>query len=165
MNVYVDSNVILDLVAQRVPFYEDALDLFLELARDEELFGYVSVKSLADIHYIYKHITHSKEQANKKIIEITDLLDIADNTKTDLLRTLFNNGNDFEDDLIIQLANRMNLDYIVTRNQKHFENSSVKAISPRECLELITEHWIVINDCFWCANLIKLLNYKNLSIV
>ena len=140
MNVYVDSNVIMDLVAQRVPFYEDALDLFLELAREEELFGFVSVKSLADIHYIYKRITHSKEQANKKIIEITDLLKIADNTKSDLLRAIFYNGNDFEDDLIIQLADRMKLDFIVTRNQKDFEGSIVKAITPRECLEMLVEH-------------------------
>lgn len=137
MNVYIDSNIIMDLVAQRTPFYEDALDLFLEIAREKELFGYVSVKSLADIYYIYRHITHSKEQANKKIIEIIDLLNIADNTKSDLLGAIFNNGNDFEDDLIIQLANRMKLDYIVTRNQKDYKNSSVKAITPKECLKMI----------------------------
>lgn len=140
MNIYVDSNIIMDLIAKRVPFYEDALCLFLELAREEKLFGYISVKSLADIHYIYKHLTHSKELANKKIIEITDLLSIADNTKSDLLKAIFYNGKDFEDDLIIQLADRMKLDYIVTRNQKHFENSSVKAITPKECLKMIKEN-------------------------
>ena len=68
-----------------------------------------------------------------------DLLSIADNTKSDLLKAIFYNGKDFEDDLIIQLAGRMKLDYIVTRNQKHFENSSVKAITPKECLKMIKE--------------------------
>jgi len=43
---------------------------------------------------------------------------------------------DYEDALVAVCADRINADYIVTRNIKDFKNSSVKAITPKDFLQL-----------------------------
>lgn len=137
MRIYVDTNVILDFLMKRQPFFDDAYKLFSELAKEDELIGYVSVKALTDIYYLYRKFNHNDIDTIRNVVKLIDILYIADNTKVDLLKALCFFDNDFEDDLIVQLATRMKLDYIVTRNGKDFGKSRVMAITPKECLEIL----------------------------
>ena len=136
MRVYIDTNVIIDLLTQREPFYEDVYKLFENIA-DDRLIAYTSVKSLADVYYILHRNIQNKTETGKLIVKLISLLHVADNTDIDLLRSFSCKTSDFEDNLISQLSSRMMLDYIVTRNVKDFDPSSVKAITPRQCLDIL----------------------------
>ncbi|MBR4462553.1 MAG: PIN domain-containing protein [Erysipelotrichaceae bacterium] len=136
MRVYIDTNVIIDLLAQREPFYKDVFKLFEKIA-DNHLIGYTSVKSLSDVYYVLHRTMHSHEEAGRMIVRTMTLLQVADNTDFDLLRTFSCKTNDFEDNLITQLSSRLMLDYIVSRNVKDFDPSFVKAITPKECLDIL----------------------------
>ena len=48
--------------------------------------------------------------------------------------------NDFEDALLDETSSRINADFIITRNIKHFASSKVKAILPEDFLKLLSEY-------------------------
>ena len=137
MMIYVDTNVIIDFLAHRDPFYEEANELFFHIADLNSLIAYTSVKSLSDVHYIIGRSLHNKTETDRIITKLISLLYVADNTSIDLLKTYSCKTNNFEDNLISQLSKRMMLDYIVTRNVKDFDDSIVKAITPKDCLNIL----------------------------
>ena len=137
MRVFVDSNIIIDHLTKREPFDRDAYDLFSRIAKETDLIGYTSVKSLSDIHYLMKRSLHSSLSALKLITKLTSLLLVLDNTDIDLLKAFSSEVTDFEDALIAESAVRNKLDFIVTRNVRDFERSHIKAITPRQCLDML----------------------------
>ena len=137
MNVYVDTNVIIDLLAKREPFFNDARELFAQIAADNGLNGYTSVKSVSDVYYIIHHCLHDKKEAGKMIVKLISVLYVADNNDIDMLRSFSYKEGDFEGNLISALSARLKLDYIVTRNIKDFGGSAVKAVTPVECLDIL----------------------------
>ncbi len=137
MRVFVDSNIIIDHLTKREPFDRDAYDLFSRIAKETDLIGYTSVKSLSDIHYLMKRSLHSSLSALKLITKLTSLLLVLDNTDIDLLKAFSSGVTDFEDALIAESAVRNKLDFIVTRNVRDFERSRIKAITPRQCLDML----------------------------
>ena len=65
MIVYVDTNIIIDLLAKREPFYSDAYELFLEIAEDDSrLTAYTSLKSISDVYYIMHKYYHDKTKTS-----------------------------------------------------------------------------------------------------
>ena len=138
MRIYVDTNVILDLLAKRDPFYHDAYELFLRIAEDKTLIGYTSVKSIMDIYYILNRYIHDRTETGRNITDLIRLLYVADSTDIDLLKSFSGTSADLEDNLVIETAFRLGLDYIITRNLKDFHNSKVPAISPSDCLKILS---------------------------
>ncbi len=138
MRIYIDTNVIIDLLAKREPFYTDAYDLFLQIAERNDLIAYTSVKSIMDIYYILNRYIHDRFESGRHIVDLIKLLYVADSTDIDLLKSFSGTSNDLEDNLIIEMASRLDLDYIITRNLKDFRNSKVPAISPSDCLKVLS---------------------------
>ncbi len=137
MRIYIDTNVIIDFLTERKPFYDNALMLFDRVAEEDDLIAYTSVKSLSDIYYVIHRNVHDKTETDKLIVKLISLLHVADNTDIDLLKSFSCKTGDFEENLISQLSSRMMLDYIVTRNTKDFDPAFVKAITPRQCLDIL----------------------------
>jgi len=88
INVLLDTNVILDAVANRVPFNKNAEQIFI-LAAEQKIKGYITANSLTDIYYIAKKqlevdyiITRDdiflKSGKNVKNIEIIEPLDFLE---------------------------------------------------------------------------------------
>jgi hypothetical protein len=68
------------------------------------------------------------------LIEIIDVIGID---REVIIESLTSQLTDFEDS-IQSIASRLNnLDYIITRNEKDFTNSEIKAISPKALLDLL----------------------------
>lgn len=137
MIIYIDTNVIIDLLAKREQFYEDAYNLFTEIKKDKFIVAYTSVKSITDIYYILHKYTHDKLITSKAIVDLISVLYIANNSDTDLLKSFSSKVNDFEDSLLDELAARNHIDYIITRNIKDFTNSKVKALTPKQFLDML----------------------------
>ena len=138
MRIYIDTNVIIDLLAKRETYYQDAYDLFVQIAERKDLIAYTSVKSVMDIYYILNRFIHDRLQVGRNVVDLIKLLYVADSTDIDLLKSLSGTSNDLEDNLIIETSFRLDLDYIITRNLKDFHNSKVPAISPSDCLKVLS---------------------------
>ena len=137
MKILIDTNIIIDVLANREGFAEHAAQLF-RLCEVGQVQGHVYALSIANIVYIMrKELDHSKIE---EIIEKIDaIFTIVDMKADDLKKAMALPFDDYEDALQSVCASRIKAVYIVTRNLKDFKNSKIPAIKPAELLERITE--------------------------
>jgi len=109
----------------------------MKILLDTDVICYFSASSAKDIFYLVKRHTGSLEEAKKAIIQISKFVIFCDTTKHDIQNALLSSVLDFEDAVIVSSAEREDIDFIITRNQKDFVNSAVKAITPKEFLESV----------------------------
>lgn len=133
MKIFIDTNVILDVLCNRPPFVEDSLKVF-RCCEAGQVSGYISALSIPNIVYIMR-----KELDSEKVKEIlstlTSIFSVVDLRKSDLTKAARLQFADYEDALQSVCAARTKATYIVTRNVKDFQNSPVPAIKPSELFE------------------------------
>lgn len=56
MKIFVDTNIIIDALASRKPFFNDAEKIFV-LAANERIEAFISASSVTDIYYILRKYT------------------------------------------------------------------------------------------------------------
>jgi predicted nucleic acid-binding protein len=138
MKVLVDTNVIIDILERREPFFEDSYKL-IQLAMREKLETFMSAGSVTDVYYIISRNIHDAQKAKEKIIGLGELVRLCDTRVGDINAALALPINDFEDAVIVAIARREKADYIVTRNEADFGQSPVPAISPTRFLRQYRE--------------------------
>ena len=136
MKILLDTCVILDALEERDPFAKDAQQIILMIACNS-VEGYISATSITDIFYLYRKFTHDSATARKSIQKLLSFMKIADITESDCLGAVFSGTKDLEDEVQMEMAKRMSLDYIITRNIKDYQESSVPAILPKDFLKIL----------------------------
>lgn len=128
MKLMIDANILIDVLQKREPHFRFSA-LIWKMCETKQAKGYVSALTFANLVYIMrKELTPKKtEEIISKLLLIFDLteLNAADIQKAAKMR-----WSDFEDALQSVAAERVNADYIITRNTADFEESKVAAISP-----------------------------------
>ena len=139
MRVLLDTCVLLDIIARRMPFEESIKLLMPHSIGDLEL--WVSAKSYTDIFYVMKKREESAEiqRAFRKSYEQFNICSVD---KEALERAAGLAWPDFEDCLISVCAEKIGADAIITRDEKGFALSSVGACSPADVLKLLQDHGI-----------------------
>lgn len=131
MKILVDTNVIIDALTGREPFREAAEGIFM-LAANQTEDMYITASSATDIYYLIRKYLHNTEKAKSTMSKIFELFDILDVTAGDCQEALCIDMKDYEDAVVSCCANRNQMDYIVTRNIRDYEQSKVKAILPED---------------------------------
>lgn len=135
MNLLIDSNILLDILQEREPFIIDSYKIWT-LCETKQIFGFISAITFANISYIMRkqiqpdNIDHILKRMSQ-IFYFTDL------KFSDLENAAALKWKDFEDAIQYVTAERINADYIITRNIKDFENTKIPAITPNEFLEQV----------------------------
>jgi predicted nucleic acid-binding protein len=133
MKALFDTNVVIDYLVQRQPFYESARSL-LGIVLAGEIEGIISAGTVTDIYYIVaKHI--GSKQAMDTIKDLAEVLEITDTKASDIEEAFKLDFPDFEDAVQCAVAIRLKAEYIFTRNAKDFRRSPVAVISPAAYLE------------------------------
>ncbi|NQT85881.1 PIN domain-containing protein [bacterium] len=136
MNVFVDTNVLIDVVYKRHPFYNDSFSVW-SLAENKEINGLVSAVSLPNVFYLVKKQSGRKEayEAMRTIRDSFTILQLD----AELIRQAIDGGfSDFEDALQYFTALRAGAMCIVTRNPKHFPLHEIPILTPQHFL---SEHF------------------------
>jgi predicted nucleic acid-binding protein len=129
MKVLIDTNVILDVLAKRPPFYSHAEKIFF-LAAEEKIEALITASSVTDIYYLIRKHLKNSEEAKLTLLKLFTLFQIIDVTGDDCKKALELNLTDYEDALLATCARREKVEYIITRNIKDFTSSPVPAILP-----------------------------------
>lgn len=134
MKVYLDTNVLLDVLLKREHFYEDSLEV-LNLCENKEHEGWINLVTIANIFYIGSKLVGKKEA--RSIIEtLISYLQITGTDRQLVTNALELDFNDFEDALQYTSAYRTDgIHAIITRNNKDFKNSYLPVFSPAEFLK------------------------------
>ncbi|MGB3494674.1 MAG: PIN domain-containing protein [Elainellaceae cyanobacterium] len=130
--VLFDSDVLLDVLAQRQPFVVASTQA-LDTATRPDTQGYVSGHAVTNIFYILRRQVGS-ETARQHLSRLLQQLQVASVTDEAIRAALQNAMADFEDAVTSEAANAAEIEIIVTRNTPDFVASSVSAVSPEEFL-------------------------------
>ena len=132
MRILIDTNVILDMIAKREPFFTSAAKVIL-LSAEEKIEAYITANVVTDISYIAcRH--YMRESEARDMLHKLLKLDVG---HKDCLRALTLPMEDYEDALLAVCAKRVNADYIITRDIEHFRSSPVSPISPDDFLKSV----------------------------
>lgn len=134
--VLLDTNIIIDLLAKREPFDQDARKLF-SFADKEKVILYTSALSIANISYVL--LRRRKPEETKQILRKLKLLIGILSLDEKVINLALNDDefNDFEDCLQYYSALENKIEIIVTRNLKDFENSKIPVMTARQLNEII----------------------------
>lgn len=135
--VLFDSDVLLDVLAQRQPFVIASAQA-LNTVTQEQVQGYVSGHAVTNIFYILRRQVSSKA-ARELMSRLLQHIQVASVTNEVIQAALQSSIADFEDAVTSEAANTAGLEVIVTRNTSDFIASSVPAVLPEEFLVMLSE--------------------------
>ena len=133
MRVLVETDVILDVLQKREPFFTDSYRA-LRRALENDAECLISASAATDIFYVLRKSLGSAQQAKEHIDQLAQVVNFADVQGMDIHTALMRAMPDFEDAVVDAVAERSGATYILTRNIKDFTGSVVPAILPADFL-------------------------------
>lgn len=137
MKILLDTNIVLDVLADRAPFAEEAATIF-KLCETRQVEGVIYALTIPNLVYVMRKELE-RDQISGVLQKLTAIFEVADMRAEDLRKAAALPIPDFEDALQSVCAQRIKADYIVTRNIKDFLQSKVMAVKPSELLERIQQ--------------------------
>lgn len=135
-HIFLDTNVLIDFLADRKPFSMDAAKLF-DYSFRRKVNIYVSSVSYNNIYYILRQ-SCSHTVTIKILTELQEWTEAVDVSKDIIRKALKSEFKDFEDAIQYFCAKALNkIDCIVTRDTKDFKTSSLPTLTPKEALTMI----------------------------
>lgn len=132
MKLFLDANVVLDVLTVRQPWYEDGAAV-LSLIDSNHVTGFVADHTVSTIFYLLRR-AHGGPKASAALVDLTKLLTVAAVDHTAVQQALALGWGDFEDALQGICAMNVGADFFVTRDPKHFTNLPIPVVTPGEAL-------------------------------
>jgi predicted nucleic acid-binding protein len=135
MVILVDTNVIIDFLITREPFYKASSEIIKRCA-DGRLTGYIAFHSISNLWYILRKVPEDKRR--EWMLDICSFLRVTGVSHEEVVTAInMKRFRDFEDCLQDRCAKGVEARYIVTRNIIDFSGSEVPAVSPEDFLEKV----------------------------
>ena len=132
MKLLVDGNILLDVLQNREP-HVIASALVWKLCETGRAKGFVSALTFANLVYVLRREL-DPEKTEEVLKKLSLIFSFAELSGADLLKAAGLHWNDYEDALQAVTAERLRVDFIITRNVKDFKQSKVLALTPAELL-------------------------------
>lgn len=134
MKVHVDINVFMDVLTQRAGWVESVAAL--KSLKPRGISGFTSALTMAII-YFQRLRKFGEMQARTDAKFITRDFEITPLSRQIIFEALNSPLPDFEDNIQFFSAKAMQVDYLITRNKKHFAQQKIPVVTPEEFLHLI----------------------------
>ncbi len=132
--LYLDTNIVLDLLANREPFYVDSARLF-SMADKKEIRLCVSALTFANTNYILLHSKKPEEakQILRKLKLIVQVLPLDEK----IIELALNDTDfkDYEDALQYYTAIENGSDALITRNLRDFRKANIPVLTADQYLQ------------------------------
>lgn len=119
LSVFLDTDIIMDVFAERHPFYEKAAAI-LTLIDEQQIGGCTSSLIFSNLYYVLRRL-RSREIAIFSLRKLHDLLDVLAVNDRDVAFALHSEFTDFEDGIQYHTAIRHHIPYLITRNIKDYK--------------------------------------------
>jgi len=131
--LFIDTDIILDILAKREPFYIPATQLFA-LIEEKKVDAFTTPVVFSNLFYILskfksRNFTHSSLRKLRLLLTIIQV----DEKVIDL--ALNSEFKDFEDAIQFYAAKFHNLDFIITRNVKDFVSKEMVVLTALDYIE------------------------------
>lgn len=136
MKILLDTNIVLDVLMDRLPHSDVAVELFSKV-EDGTVIGYLCGTTVTTVFYLAAK-TIGAPRAQEEIKKLLSLFEVAPVNRTVLESALVADFDDFEDAVIHEAACHVGADAIVTRNQKDFKKSKIPVYTSEEMAKILT---------------------------
>ena len=137
MDVLIDTNIAIDVITQREPYYTQS-QLVLLASKEKTINGYISASAITDIFYIISRMIKNnfevKELLRKLVINNVEIATVDGSIISQALDT---DWDDFEDCVQYYVGKSISVDYIVTRNPDDFLSGNIKTLTPEQLLDIV----------------------------
>lgn len=133
--IFVDTDIILDLFTSREPFYIYSAMLFT-LIDSGKVCAFVSSLIFSNLFYILRK-DNTREKSIKILTKLKSLVTILPVDSKIIESALQSGFRDFEDAIQYYTAKTGVIDFIITRNIKDFKLSDIDVLSAEDFLNLI----------------------------
>lgn len=135
MKALLDTNIILDVILKRQPFFEDSYRV-MRLCSSKKYEGILAAHTITNAFYILRKHFSSSETRNA-ILYLLTVFKVNSIDIEKISRALLNEDfKDFEDCLQVECAAAVDADYIITRDAKDFAESKIPCVTPAEFCNL-----------------------------
>lgn len=131
--VFVDSDIVLDLLSARQPHYLHAAELFT-LADEDTIKIYVSSLTFANVHYVLTKQL-SAGQARKMLLKFKTLIHVLSVNDKIIELALASDFKDFEDAIQYNTAIENDISTLLTRNLKDFKKANITILTAQQYLQ------------------------------
>lgn len=132
-HVFADTDIILDMLAKREPFYPFAAELF-SLVEKGELAVHISPVIFANLHYILCKLK-GKSEAMKSLRKLRLLVKILPVDEKIIDLALTSSFKDFEDAIQYYVAMEHEIAFLLTRNTKDYKATGMTVMTAEEFLD------------------------------
>ena len=132
VKLFIDTNVMLDLLGERAPFYESIAKI-ATLADKGEIIMAASALSYATVSYFLSKF-ETLETAKVKLRKFKIISEICSLDESVIEKGLNSSFKDFEDSLQYFSALKADCDILITRNGKDFQQSQIPVMTGEEYL-------------------------------
>ncbi len=139
MKLFLDTNILIDKLANRDPFVEDVRKLCIaRYFGDVELL--VSAQSYLDAMYVLRKFA-AKEAIKKACIKSLNFFEVSDVPEQAIRQACESDWPDAEDHVIAITAKLVMADFLVTRDPGGFRQSPVQPVSPASCISMLRDEY------------------------
>jgi predicted nucleic acid-binding protein len=132
VNIFVDTNVLLDVLARREPFYADSAQVWT-LAESGRVTGFASALSLPNLFYLLRR-AKGQAAARTAMALLRDIFQLVPLDVQITNQAIDAKISDFEDAIQLFSALRSGANVLVTRNPAHFPGGEIAVQTPAEFL-------------------------------
>ena len=135
MKLLIDTNVVLDVLLRREPFFRTAAEV-LNLAQRDDVREYVSASAITDIYYIANKQLKDRAAVRDLLERLLKIVSVAAVSEQEIRNALNLTWADFEDSVQYSVALLNEMDGIVTRNPSDYQEANMRIWLPEQALEL-----------------------------
>jgi len=134
--LFIDTNIVIDLLAEREPFYEDAAKLF-SLSDKKMIKLSVSSLTFANTNYLLQKTNSAS--TTKEILRKFKILTLVLSIDDKIIDLALNDSGfgDFEDAIQYYSAIENSQEILITRNLKDFKTSKIPVMTASEFIKTI----------------------------
>ncbi|MEE4311181.1 MAG: PIN domain-containing protein [candidate division KSB1 bacterium] len=132
--VFIDSDIILDLLQEREPHYRSSVVLF-SLIEMKKIKAYTSPVIITNIYYIAAKLTNRKSALNQ-VRKLLSFLSVTAIDEKIMLLSMDSGFKDFEDAIQYNTAKSAGIPFLLTRNKGDYRVSDITVCTADEYLKI-----------------------------
>lgn len=133
MRVFLDTNVLLDVLTRREPHWVPASEVWTRVEAGE-IDGHISAISFNNVHYVMRRAS-GKPAASTALKMLHSLFRVVPLDARIIRQAMDSDFADFEDAIQFLSAHQAKADILLTRDLRHFPASSMSIVTPEEFLK------------------------------
>jgi len=132
--LFIDTDIILDIVLKREPFYPDSQKV-LSLIERNYFSGFTSSLIIANCYYTINS-NRDEKTALKTISKLRSILNVLPFTDKEIGESLNSSIKDFEDGVQYFIALNNSINNLITRNISDYRDLDINVLTPKDFLNL-----------------------------